>query len=309
MVVLFSTDYIEEINRQKIIYERAQYGLCTEAAGEEASGGIIGMLKRILAEIRNIISKAIGAIKNKIGYMCLSKEKKAQYDEFCQWLRANPAAKNKKITVKDWNRISAEYDKIERDIVNVYNDSTVDSEGLTLKANDMFNNLNGVIKASVGAITVDAAMYFAKSSPKIATGVQIFLENNQALLKNIEEEIGEKNTAKVMNKINKLTKESTFRKIMAKLGQHKERTLSETVDGYVNSLLAIKANPIKAAVQHSTAVKHMAQAYVKDPTVRKGAQQIKQGVNSAKELTNNAKAIAADPLGFAAQMGINRLIR
>ena len=33
MTVVFSTDYIDEINRLKIVYEQAQYGLITEAAG------------------------------------------------------------------------------------------------------------------------------------------------------------------------------------------------------------------------------------------------------------------------------------
>lgn len=297
MTDLFSTDYIEEIGRQKIIYERAQFGLCSEAAGEEASGGIVGTIKKILAEIRKIISNVIGSIKNKIQYMCLSKEKKAQYDEFCQWLAANPAAKSKTITVKNWKTIGAEYDKIEKQIVEAYNDDAVDANGLTLKATDLFNNLNSVAKASVGAITVDAAMYFAKSSPKIAQTVQMFLENNQALLKNIEDEIGEKDTQKMMNKVNKLTKESTFRRIMAKLGQHKERTLSETVDSYVNSLLAIKGqSAAKTAMQHKDAVKHMAKAYAKDATVRKGVKQIRQGVNSAKIVANNAKVIADDPI-------------
>lgn len=307
MTVVFSTDYIDEINRLKIVYEQAQYGLITEAAGENASGGIIGAIKRIIAEVRRTISSVISSITNKIRYMCMSKEKKAQYDEFCRWLAANPAAKTKKITVRDWKRVGAEYDKIEKEIVDAYNSDAVDSNGLTLKATDMFNNLNSVIKASVGAITVDAAMYFAKSSPKIATGVQIALENNQALLKNIEDEIGTKDTAKVMKRIDKLTKESTFRRIMAKLGQHKERTLSETVDSYVNSLLAIKDSPGKAAVQHREALKHMAKAYKKDETVRKGVTQIKQGVKSAKTLTNNAKAIANNPMGAAMQYGLGKL--
>lgn len=307
MVELFSTDYIEEINRQKIIYEQAQIGLCTEAAGQDASGGIIGTVKKIIAEVRKIISNVITSISNKIRYMCMSKEKKAQYDEFCRWIESNPGVKTTKITVKDWKRISSEYDKIEKDIVNVYNDDTVDANGLTLKATDMFNNLNSVIKAASGAITVDAAMYFAKSSPKIAQGVQVFLENNQALLKNIEDEIGEKNTAKMMNKVNKLTKESTFRKIMAKLGQHKERTLSETVDGYVNSLLALKQNPAKGVIHHKDAVKHMATAYAKDPTVRKGVKDIKQGVANAKNIVNDAKAMANNPIGAAANAGLNKL--
>lgn len=308
MEVIFSSDYIDEINRLKIIYEQAQYGLTTEAAGEQASGGVIGFIKRMIAEVRKIISSVISAITNKIRYLCMSKEKKAQYDEFCNWANANPAIKTKKITVKDWNRIHAEYDKIEKEIVNTYNDQTVDANGLTLKSNDLFNNLNSVIKAATGAVTVDAAIYFAKSSPKIAEGVQLFLQNNQALLKNIEDEIGEKDTAKVMSKINKLTKESTFRRIMAKFGQHKERTLSETVDSYVNSLLALKSDPVKGAMQHREAIKYAGKAYVKDKTVRQGVKQIKQGVDSAKIVVNNANAIANDPVGVGIQYGMNKIL-
>ncbi len=314
MPVVFSSDYIDEINRLKLIYDQAQFGLVTEAAGEEASGGIIASLMNVIKQIFNMISNGLKKITNSISYMCLSKEKKVEYDEFCEWIKQNPAVKAKTITVKDWKKLSGEYARIEKELLDAYNNEQVDANGLNLKANDMFNNLNSMAKAATAAITVDAAMYFAKSSPEIAKGVQVMLLTNQNLLKNIEDEIGTKATNKVLNNINKLTKETAYRRILTKLGLHKQRTLSETMDGYVNSMLEIKNvgnSKIKLAgfaMKHKAGTKVLTQANKYDPNVRRGVEQVKGVVNDVKQITRNAQAISANPIDAAYNAGMNYLL-
>lgn len=295
---------IDIINEQLKLWTKYDTIWCLESTGDKKEGiitKIVNLIKNIINDAKKLLQKSIGFLSNHIRYGLLSKKQKEKFNQFQEFVQNNPKVKNKKVTVKDWQRIMHEYDNIEKNIVKYMNDDTIDAKGLNMKAHDLFNNLASLANSATAAITVDMCLVLARKSPEMAKLVEKGLNSCSSTLKNIEDELGEAEAKKLQSKLNKLTKESTGQKILALFYQKKEKSLTECINEVTDTfekLMSGDANVLdkaKAAVEHRDLVRTGTKAYVKNPEVRKGVKQISGVIKDLKEdesiqsITNTAK--------------------
>jgi hypothetical protein len=289
----------KEVNRIDVIY-------CFEAGGkkEEKEGFImraINTIKSIIETAFQMIKKALGTIDNKIRYGLLSKKKKEEFNKFQEYVKNNPNVKNKQIKVKDWNRINREYDNVEKKLVAMMNDDSVDANGYNAKSLDLFNNLAALTNTATASISVDMAMVLARKSPEMAKKVELSLQHSQAALQNIQNTLGEKEVMKLQNKVHKLTKETMAQKIMAKFYVRKEESISDCLHEMYDSFgklmgTGTKTEQIKAGIEHRDLIRNGAKKWVTNKDVRKGINQawtlknkIGEELNTPGTLANTAK--------------------
>lgn len=317
----FFEDTLYEYGEIKSLIDKSVYSYYMKEDGESESKGFIQnsveKLTELVKKILGLITSAIDRLKNKISYMCLTPEKKKKYDEFVEFAKNNPKVLNKQVTVKDWKKIEREYAKVERNIVNMISDDTIDANGLTLKTKDMIANLGKLASTTTAALTVDSALNMAKQSPEAARLIQNTLMNNQEILNNISKELGDSEVRKMQKKVNQLSKETVARKLLVQLGLQKEKTLSECMSSVVDSLsslgntgVAVAKNDTsgtikhgaKAISQHGAFTRNMGKAYAKDRKIRTGINQalhFKNDVhNTVKNTENKVQNALDDPIAF-----------
>ena len=282
---------------------------CFESGNEEKKKGLVqnvwGMIKTIINEARKIIQKGLDKISEHIRYGLMSKKRKEEFHQVQEMMKKHPKLANKKITVKNYQYIMNEYDKIEKSIVQMMNDSSVDAKGMNLKTHDMLRNLSSTASSLTAAITIDACMKFARQSPQMAQEIQQKLSKSSTLLDNIENQLGTKEREKFQQDINRLTKESTYHKLISMVCAEKEKTLDECVteifNDYKDALQTItnpnatKKDVAKVAKKHKDFVKTVGKSYFKNDRTRQGVndmldagQQIKNTINSNKDLATFA---------------------
>lgn len=279
-------DEIAEMNKINREWNRCEILFCLESSSDGKKDGIIqkaiNLIKKILSTVKEMIVKISKNIDQKIRYGALSKSKKEEYNRFCKFVEQNPEIKQKKISVKDWQRIYREYDIIEKNIVTMMNDDKVDADGLTLKTHELFNNFNDLLNSGSAVITVETAMTLAKKSPEMARLMQETLLKNQDVVKNIESQLGQKEVTRLQNKVNKLAKEAQGCKLLTALYAKKEKSISECMTELMDSFkdLDTVKGKVKFAIQHADVARTASKAYIKNEDTRKA---VKTAVGMKKD--------------------------
>ena len=284
---------IESVTDQFKLWTRFDTIWCLESTVEKKDGilkTIIDTIKSILNEAKEMIKKGIAYLSNHIRYGLLSAKKKEEYKRFLEFAEQNPEIKNKKITVKDWQRITREYDKVEKNIVKMMNDDMVDANGLNMKARDMINNLTDLTNSATAAVTVDICMVRARKSPEMAQMVQTALNNCDSALDNIEKQLGSREVTKLQKNVAKLTKESAAHRWLAHLYNKKEKSIMDYVSEVTNEFTklmngeATKLEKLKAGVGHRDLVRTGVKAATRNKETRKG---IKDVMDMKKKFDEN----------------------
>ena len=282
-----------EITRHDILFalEKSDEGLITKA---------VNFIRKIIKDVKNMISKALNNISEKMRYGMLSKKKKEEYNKFCELVEKNQNVRNKKVSVKEWSRIYSEYDKTEDAIKRLMNDRSIGPDQMVLKANKLMSDLSTVINPGTAALTVDTCLIFARKSPKMAEQVQKTLSSMGPLLDHIDEELGEGEAAKLQGKLNKLSRESIFQKIMARFYIKKEKDISdcmrEMLDTFKN--LDTTSGKVKAAIEHRDLIRTYGKGYITDKNQREATNNM---IKKGKEIANSM----SDPnsnLGFVSEL-------
>lgn len=289
----FNESVISEVKLLMSEWNKLDTIYCLESTGYRKEGIInklIDSIKKIIKEVRNQVQKFKKSFGDHLRYGMLSEKKKKEFDKFSEWLSKNPSAKNKKVTVKDWERILRQYNKTEKSILSMMKDENIDSRTLNQKANDMIKDLLSIKDSASAALTVDLCMVFARKSPKMALLVQTAIENSSDAIENIEKQLGQKEVIKLQKNLEKLTKESVGHKILTTLFRQKEKTLAECVsevssvfDRLLNGNALDKA---KVAVEHRDLIRTAGKSYIKDKDTRQGVNGIVKTVQST--LKSNA---------------------
>lgn len=250
-------------------------------------------IRKILRECKELISKIAGFIGDHIRYGLLSKKQKERYNEFNDFLEKNPQYKTKKVTVKDWQRIDNEYKTVEKNIVAMMNDNKVDSRGLNLKAISMINDLTSTVNSATAAITVDMCLVIARKSPEAAEEIKRQLNNCSSMLDNIDAQLGYGASVKLQKDIDKLTKQSIGQKLLAKLFQQKEKSLTDSIKEVTSTFEKLMSgeattlDKVKAGIEHRSLVTTAGKAYIHDEKTRRGVKTI---LGAKKALDNNPEA-------------------
>ena len=276
--------HLETIDLELKLWNKYDTIWCMESTNEKKDGivnKVIETIKTIIRECKRIINKTLESIGNHIRYGLLSPKKKEEFKRFQQFASEHPEVKKKKVKVKDWQKIMREYDKVEKNIVSMMNDKTVDAKGLNLKANELIENLTSVANSATAAVTVDMCMVFARQSPESAKQIEAILTKCNGVMSNIETQLGNKEAVKLQKNIHALTKESAGQRILAGLYHKKEKDMLEVlteVSETFNKLMSGEAtlgDKAKAAVQHRDLVRTAGKSYVKNKRTREGIKNIK----------------------------------
>ena len=173
------------------------------------------------------------------------------------------------------------------------NDNKVDARGFNLKAISMINDLTSVVNSATAAITVDMCLVIARKSPEAAEEIKRQLSNCSEMLNVIDSQLGEGSSAKLQKDIDKLTKQSIGQKMLAKLFQQKEKSLTDSVKEVTETFEklisgeATAMDKVKAGIEHRSLVTSAGKAYLHDEKTRRGVKTI---LGAKKALDNNEEA-------------------
>ena len=288
-----NSNQLSEIRHELSLLDKYDIIYALENTSDKKEGVItklINMIRDMIRECMNLISKAAGAIGNHVRYGLLSKKEKARYDEYQDYLDKNPHLKKKELTVKDWQKIEREYDKVEKNIVKMMNDNVTDANGMNLKTKDMFNDLAAITNSATASITIDMVLSVARKSPQAAEDINRALSHCKETLDNIDEQLGEGTSAKLQKKLHKLSKQTMGQKLLSKLYHQKEKTLFECMKEVSTNLEkamsgeATFKDKAKVAIEHRELAKSAGKAYIHDERTRKGVNKI---IKTKKEIDNN----------------------
>ena len=275
-------------------YQRADLFL---ESGEEKEGifkKLWNSIKTIIQEALAIIKRTLGGIQNRTQYMLLSPSKKKDYDAFCSWAKNHPEVNGKKITVKDYKRVNAEYDKIEQGLVAAMKDGGKSADAMAVQFSKDLNSLTALANTAICAITVEGAMQIARSSPAYAKSISDILRNSESSIATIQNELGVEGYEKVKKDLAKLSKESMYHKLRAILYKHKEENLTTTINTIVDEckkLMSGDANTMdyaKMTANHRTMVTTAAKGLKRNKQSREG---IKTVMRMKNDITNTKNEV------------------
>jgi len=301
-VLLETYSELDEYN-----YLRRQWNRCDindvlymESDNEKKEGIIsktIELIKNIIDKVKQLVSKTVDSLTNKLRYGSLSDEQKKAYDEFQEELEQHPELKNKKYTVKDWGKIKKEYDKVLDNIDEMMDDDKVDANGLTYKYHSMTDNLNSTIKTLSAPLSIDLILKLARTSPENARTMQDILNKSSSITKNIEEELGNKEVVKLQKNVDKLAKRATGAKLKASLMRHQEQTMNECLKEYMQDIVDLadgNKNMFKkflVSIKHTDFIKAAGKGVVKSKDVRRSLKGVGKVVEEINKATGEDTAI------------------
>lgn len=296
-----STDVaLSEYNLLMKQWNRLDSILCLENTNSEKEGivdKLINLISTILKQTKEMVNKFISSIGNKTKYMLMSKKEKESFELFRRYVSEHSEVKKKEITVKDWEEIKKNYSNIEKDLDRMYNDPTIDYNYLNTKGNELLRNVSDISSKAISALTIDACLKIAENSTNSAKTIQDALYANSDILNKIETDLGNKETRKFQKKLNKLTKESVYRKLKVALLGKQEKDLFDCIKDYTKSFSDIAKNPTskvaaaKTAADHKHFVKVMANNYISDKETRKAVNNITDTVKTVNNVKKSIKDV------------------
>ena len=251
-------------------------------------------LRGMVSKLINIIKNAINEITNKIQYGILSKKSKEQYDQFVQACNQHPEMKGKTISVKDWRRITAEYERIENEVKKMIANDNVTVDGLVRQSEVLMNNTAEFSKSAVASITVGAALNLSRDCPEMAKRIQGELRKNGDLIRMIDSELGTGYSQNLDSKLSKMQKQTVGCKILTKIGMKKQRTMEEAMQDMGESIQQLFSNSkidrAKAIVANHDTVAAGARALYRNKDAREGLKNINQ-LRTGKGGINNHEMV------------------
>lgn len=249
------------------------------------------ILIKAIRALKNMISTLIKKITDFIQRMFMSKEEKERFERFKQLAASDPNLKNKKMTLKDFRKINAEYQKaindIDAQIAAIDRQSDEEAARTVEKVQEIASNVVKGIKQSATTIfSVDMALRLAENNKDAAKWIQKKLKNEDDIISNLEKQIGKERTADFQKKIKSSTRKISLHRIKVwMLGQYHgtmSGALSQTVNDFQDLL-----NPNTSL---SSNIKRAKQMRIVDDAI--GSFNTKTGANETKRsLLKRGKAV------------------
>lgn len=194
------------------------------------------VLKAIRA-VKNMIKSIISAINNFIQELTMKKAEKDAYKQFLEAAKKDPSLKNKKITVKDYRAVQAQYDEALKDIDNAIRQVKMNEntpiEDIVKKATSLLGN---TAKSTSVILAADAAYKMAQSNISVAKGISAALRMDNTIMDQLEQELGKRGAKSYQKKINACTKVTMLTRLKAKLRKRSFETASDAVKSTLDDL-------------------------------------------------------------------------
>jgi hypothetical protein len=218
LAVECSADY-RNLDDISIILEANENNATAAVVGEanKKADGAFGHIKKAIDALRRFIAGILRKIGNFFEKGGLSPEKRKEFEEFEKACKADPALAKKVITLPDYKKINAEYEK--------YIKQAEEAERL-YRAGDKSgaDKLLEAIKGKVDSVGVTAGMditcqilkNYAISNANVAKMIKAKIENDERFLAELEEKLGKAETNRFRKDIDFYTKSVFIRGFILK---------------------------------------------------------------------------------------------
>lgn len=169
-------------------------------------------ISKFFNTILTLISNLITSITNFVSLTFMKPEERKRYEEMKRIRDNDPRLKGKSFTVYDFRKIEKEYDDAERRIQETIQKA---KRGIFDGIDDVVKSVKNLVskdlKGIVSVVAPSVAMKLASSNLEVAKGIRSSLENDKRLMKELEEQIGKRQTKKFMKDIKRAATQDTSR--------------------------------------------------------------------------------------------------
>lgn len=198
-----------------------------------------GFLTRAFNKLKALYNEIKSSIQDFIAKRKLSKSERAAYDAFVAACKKNPELKNKKVTVKDWQRSITEGQALIDETAKLAAQSEISDTEFSKLEQKVTAFLGTTSKEATTIITANALLNMAVSNSDVAVLLDRQLRENDNLMRMLEDTMGKRQAKQYKKDVHSCTKKISLLNLRLKL-IYKERTATECIsnaaEDFVKSL-------------------------------------------------------------------------
>ena len=274
--------YLEQVDSLLENYndDRASYDAVFDEAGDtsdvenaETEEKAVSLLQKAFAALKSLLNKIRAIIETVISWVKADGSEINEYKQFCAELKKNPELKNKKVTLRDYRTVIAEYDKtlskFEADYKAMKDEEVENRPSFVRDVNEAVQKTKekaGRMATVAGsAFTVEAALEYARQNQKNAAKIQTIINWDFLVLEQLEKELGKKEVRKFKKKIRKLSSRCGMIRATAGGRMEQSKTIRATIADTFGNLKGVmkhaKGNAeakdlMKTAGKEALSIKH-----------------------------------------------------
>ena len=225
----------------------------TEASDEDAVANAeteekaVSLLQKAINVMKSIIQKIKDILNTIVSWVKADNAEISEYKKFCQQIKQNPALKDKKVTLRDYRQVIAEYNKELGEAENRYR-SMKDEEAANRPSfiDDIKRDLAATAKKAAaiatsvgGTFTLETALEYARQNTKNAALVQTIIDKDFLILNALEKELGSKQIKHFKWKVKVLNSKSRFLRNILGGRMEQSKTLKDTVADTFKSVRSV----------------------------------------------------------------------
>lgn len=189
-------------------------------------------LQKVFDGIMKVFQNIKNAVVNFIDKQRMGDKERDEFDEFNRLLKENPQLGNKKVTVKDYRKIQAQYDEYIRmcdeAIREAAKGNKTDAQKLIEKITTFLKNTG---TDATAVVSVNVLRKMAAQNRVVAKDIQFALKHDQGFITGLwDKTLGEKESTKVQKELEKCTHIFSFTRFKNKLLLGKAETIRELLD-------------------------------------------------------------------------------
>lgn len=239
-------DYVELTNYQ-LIYEAENNPDVSQQMQQNANVKEESkpLIKKLIDGVIKLISNVVNSIKDFFTKLFMSQDEREQFRQCEEYLKAHPELANKKITVKNFRSIQAQFDEqinaMEAEMRRSAAENTPPATEVKNRAETFLKTVGLAAPASFGlAVAIKAC----RSNIGMAKEIQKQLNDQTDAVKKLEEIVGKEQMDKFKNEVNKDTKLLGFHRVLVSLRKKKCESLQDCIVETIGEARAISKGEI-----------------------------------------------------------------
>ena len=232
------------------------------AKNEKAASGAIANIKKAAKAVLDMMRKLIASIGDFIRKRSMSADEREAFEKFKEMAKKDPSLRNKKITVRSYEKLQQEYEDLLKDVEKEEKLAQAgkegNAEGLIKRIGNFCSNAG---KGAVTAVSAETALRMASSSRELAKIMYDKLEKDEKFYAQMVERIGEKQTAKLAKDLKSLSRAISLKRAKMKLmhtyANSCEDAVMSTVGGFKDLFKGDLGKKVTSAVKNKGVVEKM----------------------------------------------------
>ena len=240
--LLYAQEAMKEwipLTEYEVIFEAAEKPETADkvAKNEATATKSVGFVRKAIQAVIEVIKKIYYAVKELIDRCTMDGAEREAFEAFKATMAKDPSMKNKKVTVRDFRKIEAEYDKllaeIDQNIRAVKADEKHPIENITKKVTDF---TKGTVTAITVSVAADAALKMADSNIAMAKALQKTLRNEEGIMEGLISALGKRDAVKFQKEIDAAAKNTLLHKLKTWLFRRKYDDLQSCIKGTITTM-------------------------------------------------------------------------